>query len=233
MGKLVGGKFHGTGADVWICCGFVPDYVTCLNLEDPGEEIRWTKHMTFANAVEGLAYLDISTMADHAAGEGIASYEGGDLLTSTSAGTTTYGEGVYLKHDPTDYRYGTNKAPGGGSGDATSETITTWTLDTPGSRSGKFNEDVTGTYIGPGSEICIDGLWYVIISVTAATGEADDEVVLNKQVASGEVQFIRGMYGYIPMISGETTPAGFKIEDGTNLNSDGHIIIFEAGTYDN
>lgn len=233
MANIVGGRFHGTGADVHICCGFVPDFVWLINVEDIGEQIIWNKYMTLAAAVEGYGMNDVTSVADLAATEGVIPYEGGDTLTSSQAGTTTYGEGVYLKHDPTDYRYGTNKAPGGGSGDAASDTIDTWTLDTPGSRSGHFNEDVTGTYIGPGSEICIDGLWYVITSLTATQGESDDEVVLNVQVSSGSIQCIKGMYGYIPMTAGETTPAGFMVGENTNCNANGEIVTFLAMKFDN
>lgn len=236
MAHIKGGRWNGTGADVWICCGFVPDEVYCVNLTDPCEEILWMKYMTVAAAVEGLAWHDVTTVGDQAATEGIRPYEGGDTLTSTSAGTTTYGEGVYLKQDYRDYRYGTSTnetGPGGYSGDAVANTIDTWTLDTSGNRSGHFNEDVTGTYIGAGSEICIDGLWYVITSLTATQGESDDEVVLNYPAPSGQVTFIGGKNGYKPMVAGDITPAGFKVEENTHLNANDQIVVFRAIKYDN
>jgi len=231
--RVVDGKFHGTGADVYICCGFVPDFVEVINLEDVGERLIWSRNMTLAVAVEGLYDSSSVAIADQTVDEGISPYYGGETLTATMAGTVTYGEGVYLKPNKTDYRFGANLAPGGGSGDGTTVTIDKWTLDTPGSRSGHFNGDVTGTYIGPGSQIMIDGKWYVIISVTAATGSGADTVVLSKSVKSGQVQSIKGMYGYSPMITGQITPAGFLIQENTNVNANDQMIWFQAGCFDN
>jgi hypothetical protein len=235
MAKIVGGRWNGTGADVYICCGFVPDYVYCVNLSDPCEEILWIKYMTIAAAVEGLAWHDVTTVGDQAATEGIRPYEGGDTLTSDMAGTTTYGEGVYLKHDPRDYHWGTgsNAGPGNREGDAVSETINSWTLNTAANRTGQFNEDVTGTYIGAGSEIQIDQLWYVITAVTALAGEAADEVTLNYPAPSGVVNRIKGKYGYIPMVAGDITPAGFKVEENTHLNANDQVCVFMAMKFDN
>lgn len=232
---IVGGKFHGTGARVYICCGFVPDFVDVINLEDIGERIWWNKYMTLAAAVEGYYMATAGSGADQAVTEGVRQYFGGDLLTSATEGTTTYGEGVYLKPESADWRYGNGLAPGGGSGEGDSVTIDTWTLQTAGSRSGKFNEDVisTATHIAAGSAIQIDGLWYVIESVTAGSGEADNEVVLNHAAGSGRVDKIEGCYGYTPMAAGETTAAGFTLNETTNVNSDGHMIAFTAGTFDN
>jgi len=231
--RVVDGKFHGTGATVYICCGFVPDFVWLINLEDIAEMMIWARNMNLAAAVEGVAFHDITSVGDQAVGEGIRPYYGGETLTSTMAGTTTYGEGVYLKPNKTDYRFGANLAPGGGSGDGATLTIDTWTLNTPGSRSGQFNGNVTGTYIGAGSQIQIDGKWYVIETLTAAAGSAADSVVLNVAAKSGQVQCIKGMYGYSPMIAGQITPAGFGIRENTHLNANDQMIWFQAGCFDN
>lgn len=225
----IGGNFNGTGAAVYLCIGFVPDYVKVWNCEGTQAlQLEWNKNMRSTEIQEGVE-LATSTFAANTVGAGIKQYFGGDTLTSTTAGTTTYGEGVYLKRDAKDYRYATNSALGI-VGDAVAVDIDTWTLDS--GYTGHFNEDATGTYIGEGSPICIDGKWYNITVLTAGQGEAATEVTLNQTgVKSGKVQYIGGMYDYKPMVAGEVTPAGFCISD-TTVNVDGALCAFEAGTYD-
>jgi hypothetical protein len=230
--RRVGGIFNGTGADLYLCIGFVPDWVTIWNNE--GTQVirldwNWSM-MRSSEIVEGIQF----TGADVAAaaltkGAGVLPYYGGVTLTSTQAGTTTYGEGVYLKWDNYDYRkYSGND--GNGLGDAVAEDIVKWTLDTAASNTGHFNEDVNGTYIGEGSNIIIDGKMYTIVTISG--GESSDEVLLSHSVKSGEVQFIGGMYSMKPMIAGETTPEGFVIKN-TTVNVNNAICSFEAGKYDN
>ena len=224
----IGGTFNGTGAAVYICIGFVPDYVKVWNCEgSQALQLEWNKNMRTTEIQEGVE-LATSTFAANTVGAGIMTYFGGDTLTSTTAGTTTYGEGVYLKRDDHDYRY-----PNGGAnglGDAVADVIDTWTLYS--AFTGHFNEDVTGTYIGEGSPICIDGRWYYITTLDAGKGEATNEVTLTHTgVKSGKVQFIGGKYDYKPMVAGEVTPAGFLISD-TTVNVNDATCAFEAGTYD-
>lgn len=237
MGKIIGGSFQGTGAALYLCLGFVPDFIEINNHDDPGSSIRWYKHMMDddGNVAGGLHFeYGVATQNELGAASGVRPYYGGATLTSSDVGTTTYGEGVYLKHEPKDYRYGTDKAPGGGSGDAVSDTIDTWTLDTSANRTGHFNEDVTGTYIGPGSPIMIDGKWYKIISLTASQGESDDEVTLNDNPASGDIGYIGGQYGaWVPMTAGEVTKEGIRIDEATNVNVDGERCSFIAMVFDN
>lgn len=226
----IGGTFNGTGAAVYICCGFVPDFVKVWNCEGgQALQLEWNKNMRSVEIQEGVE-LATSTFAANLVSAGIARYYGGDTLTTTTAGTTTYGEGVYLKRDARDYRYVTNSDLGI-VGDAVGSTINKWTLYS--AFTGHFNADVTGTYIGEGSPICIDGKWYTITVLSGGTGNATNEVTLNATgVPSGEVQYIGGMYDYKPMVAGEITPAGFLISD-TVVNADGNLCCFEAGTYDN
>lgn len=223
----IGGTFNGTGAAVYICIGFVPDFVKVWNCEGTQAlQLEWNKNMRTTEIQEGVE-LATSTFAANLVSAGIRQYFGGDTLTASTAGTTTYGEGSYLKRDDHDYRYANGVK---GLGDAVADTIDTWTLDS--GFTGHFNEDVTGTYIGEGSPICIDGKWYYITKLTAGQGEASTEVTLNQTgVASGDVQFIGGMYDYKPMVAGEVTPAGFLISD-TTVNANNALCAFEAGTYD-
>ncbi len=230
--RVVSGTFNGTGAAVYICIGFVPDWVRLVAVSDTEcAHAWWSKHMRASNMVEGQMWHGTGQApADYAAGEGISPYYGGDLLTSANQTSVTYGEGVYLGWDDFDYRKSQNAVIN--AGDAVSDDITTWTLDTSGNRTGHFNEDVVGTYIGAGSRIKIDGQWYVIESLTAGQGEAADEVTLNYAAASGTVECITGKYSMKPIAIGKTTPAGFKVSATADVNVNDEIQFFEAGTYD-
>jgi len=225
--KNITGHFEGTGSIIYLCIGFVPDWVKVWNLEatNPAWD-EWNEGMMRCDLYsEGLRFYQDTAIkiAELAAGAGIIPYYGGEMLTSTMAGTVTYGEGEYLKRDKKDYRYG------GDDGDATSDDIDTWTLYS--GYTGHFNEDVTGTYIGEGSEIWIDGKRYMIQSLSAGAGEATNEVTLSHTgVPSGNVEYIGGKWGYKPMIAGETTLAGFACADAT-VNADGEICAFSAGQW--
>ena len=225
----IGGKFNGTGADVYICCGFVPDFVKVWNIEGATPlSLEWNVGMTASVLCnEGiLRPADGGATQDLANGEGLKPYQGGDLLTTTTQSSVTYGEGVYLVEDSHDYRRFTT---GGVIGDAVAVDITTWTLYS--AYTGHFNEDVNGTYIGEGSRIMIDGKWYTIVVLAGASGEATSEVTLNETgVPSGNVEAIYGMYGFKPLAVGKVTPAGFRISN-TTLNANDKTIVFEAGTY--
>lgn len=233
--KVIGGSFNGTGAALYLCLGFVPDKMWFLNMDDPGSAIIWTKYFNETDNIEGLHFeYGVATQNELTVAAGVRQYYGGTVLSASAAGTTTYGEGVYLKHQPRDYRYGAGLGPSGRSGDAVAETINTWTLDNATNRTGHFNEDVTGTYIGEGSPICIDGKWYRILTLTATQGEAANEVTLNFAAPSGSIQYIGGRYGeWVPMIAGEITKDGILINEITNLNANNEKIVFEAWQYDN
>jgi len=223
--KTISGSFNGTGADLYICLGFVPDFVDVFNAE--GTQIlqaKWNiEMMRTAEISEGieLSGADVAAAA-LTAGAGILPYYGRETLTSTMAGTVTYGEGVYLKRDDKDYRYGDD-------GDAVADDIDTWTFTS--GYTGYFNEDVTGTYIGEGSFIWIDGFKYAIQALTAGQGEASGEVTISHTgIKSGLVEYISGKYGYKPMVANETTKEGFLISN-TTINVNDAMCGFIAGTY--
>lgn len=231
--RRVGGVFNGTGADLYLCIGFIPDWVNVWNLEGTQRiKLEWNIGMMRAKeVVEGIEL----TAADQTAkaltiGTGLLPYFGGDTLTSTDAGTTTYGEGVYLKWDKVDYRMLSTNSPHG-AGDAATEDIVAWTLDTPASNTGHFNAGVNETYIGEGSKIIIDGRVYTIVALTT-DGSADNEVELSHSVPSGDIQYIGGMYDFKPMVAGEVTSEGFVIAN-TTVNVDAELCCFEAGCYGN
>lgn len=229
----IGGVFNGTAADVYLCIGFVPDYVTIWNLEGSGiVSIIWNKGALRASeVVEGIEY----SVADQQAsaltkGNGLQAYYGGKVLASGDVGTTTFGEGVYLKPDIFDYRR-VNNTEARIVGDATEVDIDTWTLTDLSGNKGKFNGAVAGTYIGVGSPINIDGRTYSIVGFTADGGD-DDDVVLNLPVQDGTIYAINGMYDYKPMVAGERTSDGFFISN-TDVNTNDEMVAFEAGKYNN
>ena|GEM_PF-798096 len=242
--KCVSGTFNGTGAAVYIACGFVPDEVIVMAPGDAGAvapHIYWDKNMRDASAIEGVLIPGAGdTQDDLAAGAGIQPYEGGVLLTAALQTSVAYGEGVYLVRDDRDYRYGPDLAPMNQSGDAVAVNIDTWTLDTSANRTGHFNEDVTGDYIGAGSRVLISRggearpkeYWATIEALTATQGEAADEVTLSRAIGSGTIRFIGGMYDYKPQAVGEQTLAGFLLSSTTVVNVNDELQSFKAIKYD-
>jgi len=234
--KMVQGTFNGTGAAVYICCGFIPDYVRVQNLEDGivGGFIQWRRGFRSAEVVEGIFdEADGTACVAKTAGQGIAPFEGSVLLTSSNQTSTAYGEGVYLGWDNEDYRknltYGYKTA-----------IIDTWDLDTLGNRTGSFNSDIvaSGSRIGEGSVITIKESMgqaikqAVIEALAASQGVADDEVTLSRALKTGTVERITGMYSMAPIATGKVTPAGFLLSMTSLVNDDNEIQHFEAAKYD-
>lgn len=231
----VAGTFNGTGAGLYLCLGFIPDWIHLMNLETSTDfELIWNRGMERSGEfVEGMQVHTGTTYRQITAqtkGLGVAPYYGGTVLSTTAAGTTTYGEGVYLKPDNKDYRFVTADSPHG-VGDAVASTIDTWTLGSSTNYTGNFNADVTGTYIGEGSRININGRMYTIVALTAGQGISANEVTLSAPAASGVVQSISGKFSMAPMIAGEVTKDGVYIAN-TSLNTNDALVMFEAGKYD-
>ena len=233
--KIIQGHFNGTGAAVYLCLGTIPYNIVMWNLESATvETIEWDRaRLHDILTVEGLSRpKGGGAVDDHAFGEGVAPYYGGDTLTTTTAGTVTYGEGVYLERDDKDYRFFTNAAAGI-SGDAENTDIITWTLDTAATPTGHFNDDVVGMYIGEGSLIRIQTkdnkhvYEASITAVTGAAGSAADAVTLSQAVPSGNVVFIGGKYGYKPMVAGRVTKAGIVLTN-TTINANNGMVGFRA-----
>jgi hypothetical protein len=224
--KMIGGHFNGTGAAVYICCGFVPDFVKLWSVEAATvERAEWSVNMVGVLANEGVQLpKGGGANIDMAKGEGITPYWGGDLLTTTTAGTTTYGEGVYLKWDDRDFRT---------DPDGTYGTINKWTLGNSTNFTGNWNVECNTTYVGVGSRIKIAGKWYSITALTS-NGESANEVTLSHAPATGVIEAIKGMYSMCPMVANEVTPAGFKINSSTEINKvnvNNGIVAFQAVNY--
>lgn len=231
-----GGVFNGTGADLYLCIGFVPDWVHLWNVEATTPiEFVWNRGMMCsADCVEGFMFSWNSTFGSSDAeqatkGTGIVPYYGGLELDTTTAGTVTYGEGVYLKPDKKDYKNSSSDSinPGDGSGGE----INKWTLGSSANYTGNWNIANVGTYTGEGSKIVIDGREYRIVAITS-NGEAANEITLNYPAPSGDINFVGGMYDFKPMISGEVTKKGFMIDGNTTLNANNNKIVFEAGKWE-
>ena len=225
---------NGTGAAFYFSLGFVPDEVVIQNLEDSDEaRLIWTRDMMrSADMVQGLLYSGTDVAAAAQTTTGIEPFYGATALTAAQQTSVVYGEGTYLGFDHFDYRR-VNSTDNGIVGDAATADIDTWTLDTSGSQTGKFNSDVTGTYIGEGSRIKIDGREYTILALTAGQGSADDEVTLNQDAPSGNVEFISGKNGSKPIAVGKSAGQGFKCNSTSVLNVNDELISITAIQYDN
>lgn len=247
--KVVAGNCRGTGQIMYLCIGFVPDWVRIYNYGDAGFALPfalWHKHWSADAWIEGASNIasNMSGKLDLTQAEGIQPYYGGTLMTSTTQPSITYGHANvdFVTWDYCDYRYAAGEGPFPRQ-DAEGLTIDTWKADTPASYTGSFNDDVVGAYIGPGSRICIEDKWYTITVLAAGAGAVADAVQLSKTpvddnsntLSTGRITYISGMYGNCgyPVARGDVAPAGFKIAAITNVNVITEMFAFEAGLYDN
>jgi len=189
--------------------------------------------MTDILTVGGINTAAAGTVTDNAYGEGVDPYYGGEIMTTTNQTDVSYGgDPVYIWRDDKDYRFYTNAAAGI-TGDASTEDIVTWTLDTAGAGTGHFNADVAGTYIGKGSQVRIltsdnKHVYEAYITTDLSTsGGGSDEVYLNQDVPSGRVLFIGGKYSYIPIPIGKMSTPGVMLGYATT-NVNGAMIAFTA-----
>lgn len=241
--KKIAKTFNGTGAEVKLCIGFIPDYVRIIALEDADiGMIEWYRSASALEVARGIHNVgssgavqqDARTVSDG----GIVVYRGGEILTSSMQTSTTYGEGVYLAAGGmTDLKADTSK--GGVS------VITDWNLDTSANRTGHFNADVLSLAgsgrIGEGSKIVIrETTTNKVIETfihTAGNGSGNagggaDEVTLNESVKSGSVLYLGGMYDLEPLAVGSMTPAGVTLEMTSIVNVNDEMQLIYAEQYD-
>jgi hypothetical protein len=230
----IAGTFNGTGAAAYICCGFVPDFVRLISLED-GDigQIEWYRQFRAAEVSHGIHYVGSSGAVQvdaRVAGDGgILPYAGGDVLTTSNQTSVAYGEGIYLGWDNKNYALDENYG-------YKSDPLIEWTLDTSGDRTGHANGDsiASNCRIGEGSLILIEESstrrqkWATVEAWTAGQGEADDEITLSEAIASGKILYISGMYSMAPIAVGSVTPAGFKVEMTSVCNVNDEIQMFIA-----
>lgn len=211
----VSGIINGTGSAMYVSLGFIPDFVRLVNIESATlEEIQWSKNMRSAESEGGIKIVAAGTRSRLTNGAGLAIYRGGDKLSAAST--------AYVEKDENRDKRGNVKS---------------WTLDTAGNRTGKFNAAVDTAYVGEGSEVLIKETVSgkqkrVFISAISSTGDENNEVTLSEAVKGGEVLFTGPMYDYKGCAAGTVTKPGFVINEATNINASGEMMMFEAGVYE-
>ncbi len=213
MKRIVSGTFNGTGADLYLCLGFIPDWFEAWTAETTDEErIRWSINSRSLEMISGYSIDDDGAAAPDAFGTSIAIYRGGDYISSAST--------TYLVRDPNPDK----RASG------TGDVIDTWTLGNSANRTGNWNAECNTSYVGEGSRINIDGKWYTVLALTS-NGEQANEVTLSEAAPSGEIQALTGMYDFLGASAGIITPAGIFMDSTCTVNSNGELCFFEAGCY--
>ena len=226
--QVLRGCFNGTGAALYVCLGFKPDYFRLVNLTASTNPLilEWSRSMQKEVLAYGGIEYNGSGVPIKNTTAGIYTYDGGDLMTSSNQ-TVVYGTGIYLERDhanyQADYVYGsgTKGTP-----------FNKWTFD--GTLSGHFNvaEVSSGARVGIGSRICIkeDSSGLVkeayITAVTSGFSTAS-QVTLSRVIGTGTITFIGGLYDMIPLALGKVTSPGVKIAD-TTVNVDDNFLYFEA-----
>lgn len=216
--KCVSGTFNGTGADLNVGIGFIPDDVLLVNLEGTDEvSVRWLKNMRSAEQVAGLQ-LSASTTSPLTVGTGISPYRGGESFSSAQT--------AYLSEE----------TPGDKRTAGTGADIDTWTLGSSANKTGNWNAECNTDYIGEGSQIVIQEtatgkIKEVVITALTSNGEQANEVTLSEAVASGKILKIGPMYDYTGVSANEITKAGFTVAN-TTVNVSGNMCMFVAYQYD-
>jgi hypothetical protein len=223
------GVFNGTGAALYVCCGFQPSWVKVHNLESAEcETLVWDEHMMrAAEHCDGIMYGTAGgiTATVLTAGNGVKPYRGGDILTATS---TVYLLPIWMTKGDKYVNQCINQSTG--------LTLDTWTLDTAGSRTGHWNNECDTTYVGEGSLIRIKqkaadrSEWAAVHSLTS-NGEQADEVTLSRALTSGTIEFLGCMYDFVGGQANDICPAGFYLAAVGDLNVSGEMLMFEAGTF--
>ena len=219
----------GTSA-MYVGLGFVPSKVRLMHAKDAGGSeaamhLDWNRalarHSVYAEGVLTIANGTRSGLTEAA---GVARYFGGDLITTAAAHYV-----VPIEHPALEKTYAVDmRSSSGGTG-----TITTWTLQTAGNETGKFNYGVDTSYVGVGSEVVVipdsGGMARVYSIVALANdGNADDEVTLNGPCPSGRVQRISYKYDFANLPAGYRMPAGIVINDTTYFNVASDLFCIEA-----
>jgi len=223
MGKRISGTFNGTGAALRVGLGFIPDYIRIFNCEDGDvARLEWNRNMRSIEMIEGLLLAEAGGNVQGTAlgfGAGVSIYRGGDQFTTAQT--------AYIKRDATP-----DKRTAGTLG-----TVSRWTLDTAGNRTGHVDKGVNTTYVGVGSKITVmdDVTRQVKTAVVLAItndGDAADELTLSEALPTGDVVALSGMYDFLGLLPNVAMPEGFIINATTVINVAGELCSFEAGTYD-
>ena len=224
--NILTGTWNGTGAALYLCLGAIPKEIEMWDIEagtNPNA-ILWREEFIQAATTYGGLYMTGSSGAyTKLTTAGVFPYEGGELLTSSNQTDLTYGGGVYLGWDLTDYRK--DRTYGVAS---TTTDINAWALDTSANRTGHFNTAIvaSGARIGVGSLIRIKENSSGMVKEAAITGVSNvgivaDDITLSRAIGAGSITFIGGLYDLAPIPIGKVTPAGIYLADTTmNVNDD-------------
>lgn len=237
--KLVKGMFYGVGTSkTWIGLGFVPNKVRLAVIDQAdAEEIFWQEDMLrAATGAEGILRAGVGNTPGFALltlGTGVQPYYGGDVVPAANTHYLVHKSCLKaVRTDSPNINYaGDMRNMPGGTG-----LISTWTLQTAGSYTGKFDQGVDTSYVGVGSPVFIRPFYgtqfgpVIVAYVTAITndGNADDEITLSQAVPSGQVTFIGYKYDFIAAPAGMSMPAGVLVNDYTYLNVASQKNIIEA-----
>ncbi len=221
------GIFKATGAALNVELGFLPDFVKLTNLVT-GVVLEWMRDLGPATqgGILRPATFAATTITQAGTDPFAVSAVEGASISVLAAGA---GIGLYTPAGvaATVFR---RRAEQSAFAAMTAPESLTWTLDTPGSKTGHFSEGLP-TGVGLGTRVIFpDG---TIAQITALTndGDGDDEVTLDVAAASGSVQDI--LYAESHAAVAASNPRnGFTLSASvTSLNTDGNRLLFEAGLY--
>lgn len=237
MQKKVRMTFNGTGAALYFCLGFLPDWVKITgNSATYQPTLTWDRDM-LPLQYEGLLEATGTTYIARTPlliGAGVSLYVGGDILTAANQTSVAYGAGVYLVKDGADYRQDLTlgvQAPIDVNG---------WKLGNSSNRTGNFSSGIlaSGSRIGVGSKVIVKAAagarqinpeQEAIITAISNQGAAANEVTLSKALPTGDVVFIGGQYTSAPMALGRTTMKGILLNAITPINISNEVHLLEAG----
>lgn len=237
--RKMSGCFNGTGIATFFCLGFIPDQFRIQNMEIATSDLvlEWTSQMRdgancWGNVITRHLTGGNIIAAKNAVTAGVTPYEGGDLITTTNQASVAYGgPGAFLGIDNKDYA----KDPVLGYVTAP---IDTWTMDTAANRTGHVNSTIPATTaIGEGSSIVIreasTGLIKkaIVVAWAASAGTAANAVTLSRNIGSGQVLRISGMYSLTPLPYGDIAPAGLLLQINI-VNPLNDFCCFEAEEHD-
>jgi len=223
--KIISGTFNGTAATLHVGIGFIPDWVKIWNIEDGdglAVALEWSRNMRSIEQPEGILLDSTNKRTELTYGNGVTIYRGSPAGFSSA-------QTAYIARDPSPNKVAAN---------TDEDAIDTWTLDTPGSRTGSWADDCNTTYVGEGSRIAIrqnsnDRIYWATVLAMTNEGADDDEVTLDEDIQTGRIEYLQGMYDYLGVKANVEVPEGFVINETSVLNVSGEMCMFEAGSYSN
>ena len=242
MRKVTGIAVGAGTSAMYIGLGFVPTKVRLSIIDQAeAEELIWSTDMArAATGAEGILRAGVGNtpgLALLTLGIGVQPYYGGDMVSSKSANHVVHKSSMQVNVRGTgliDWGGDMRSMPGG------TGPVSSWTLQTAGSYTGKFDQGVDLTYVNVGSPVFIRpfvGSGYgpvrcVYVTAISNDGNADNEVTLSQAVPSGQVTFMGYRYDFAQVPVGYTMEQGIVINDVTYINVSGQKFLIEAEAAD-